>query len=460
MVQPNVALHSFIGGGSNNLVFSTDALIVGGYGNQVGDVAHGAVIGGGGLNFNNARYGTLGGGILNSVLGPSATVAGGSNNVANGAFATVGGGDANRASGTESALAGGTFNVASGQDATVGGGYTNTSSGPYSFIGGGYNNSIPPGGNGAFIGSGQNNIASQFFAAVVDGEDNTASGQSATVVGGQGNTASGNGATAIGGSFNSATGYASLAVGYGAQALNNYSFVWADGEGPFTSESSDRDQQFKIQARGGVVMDVSGSAGVNPAALCVNSSSPNGVGLYVVQTNSTDACVVINTCASRSSSTGGGDIIKGFGWTPGGFGSPNAVVFEVTVLGDVYGHSFNSTSDRNAKENFAAVTPSEVLQKVAALPISQWNFKGQNEDVEHIGPMAQDFHATFGLNGADDKHISLADEGGVALAAIQGLNQKVNERDAAIESLKRQNQALEQRLETLEQTLKLLADKH
>ena len=51
--------------------------------------------------------------------------------------------------------------------------------------------------------------------------------------------------------------------------------------------------------------------------------------------------------------------------------------------------------------------------------------------------MAQDFHAAFGLNGADDKHISMVDEGGVALAAIQGLNQKVEEkRRAKIQELK------------------------
>jgi DNA-binding transcriptional MerR regulator len=38
--------------------------------------------------------------------------------------------------------------------------------------------------------------------------------------------------------------------------------------------------------------------------------------------------------------------------------------------------------------------------------------------------MAQDFHAAFGL-GTDDKHIATVDADGVALAAIQGLNEKV-----------------------------------
>ncbi|RME90510.1 MAG: hypothetical protein D6766_13150, partial [Verrucomicrobia bacterium] len=41
--------------------------------------------------------------------------------------------------------------------------------------------------------------------------------------------------------------------------------------------------------------------------------------------------------------------------------------------------------------------------------------------------MAQDFHAAFGL-GTDDRHIATVDADGVALAAIQGLNQKLETR--------------------------------
>ncbi|CAM3987306.1 hypothetical protein MEZE111188_19330 [Mesobacillus zeae] len=44
--------------------------------------------------------------------------------------------------------------------------------------------------------------------------------------------------------------------------------------------------------------------------------------------------------------------------------------------------------------------------------------------MSHIGPTTQDFHADFGLNGEDNKHISNVDIQGVALAAIQGLNEK------------------------------------
>lgn len=102
------------------------------------------------------------------------------------------------------------------------------------------------------------------------------------------------------------------------------------------------------------------------------------------------------------------------------------------LAGDVYGNSFNATSDRNAKENFVAVNPQQVLEKVAALPVTKWNYIMEQNTV-HIGPVAQDFQAAFGLNGKDDKHISLVDEGGVALAAIQGLNQKLNEKDVEIQ---------------------------
>jgi hypothetical protein len=97
------------------------------------------------------------------------------------------------------------------------------------------------------------------------------------------------------------------------------------------------------------------------------------------------------------------------------------------------------TSDRNAKEHFEPVDPAVVLAKVAALPVTRWNYK-QDKASEHIGPMAQDFYAAFGV-GPDDKHITTVDEGGVALAAIQGLNQKLEQqlksKDQEIAELRR-----------------------
>src|SRR5437588_461132 len=50
--------------------------------------------------------------------------------------------------------------------------------------------------------------------------------------------------------------------------------------------------------------------------------------------------------------------------------------------------------------------------------------------------MAQDFSAAFKV-GADDKHIATVDADGVALAAIQGLNQVVKEKEARIQALER-----------------------
>jgi hypothetical protein len=53
------------------------------------------------------------------------------------------------------------------------------------------------------------------------------------------------------------------------------------------------------------------------------------------------------------------------------------------------------------------------------------------------------------------------DEGGVALAAIQGLNQKLEEavkaKDGEIQTLKRQNDSLAARLNELETAVKQLA---
>src|SRR5262249_1884929 len=93
-------------------------------------------------------------------------------------------------------------------------------------------------------------------------------------------------------------------------------------------------------------------------------------------------------------------------------------------------------SDRNIKDNFAQVDPKDVLAKVASMPITSWNYK-DDPDKRHLGPMAQDFYGAFGI-GQDDKTITFLDEGGVALSAIQGLNQKIEEKDAKIQSLEKE----------------------
>ncbi len=130
-----------------------------------------------------------------------------------------------------------------------------------------------------------------------------------------------------------------------------------------------------------------------------------------------------------------------------GIGTNNPVS-ALHVVGTVTATAFNPPSDRNLKENFVAVSSRDVLEKVAGLSISRWNFKGDTATL-HVGPMAQDFHAAFGL-GTDDRHIATVDADGVALAAIQGLNQKVEAREA---SLRKENAELKARLERLERML-------
>jgi hypothetical protein len=103
-------------------------------------------------------------------------------------------------------------------------------------------------------------------------------------------------------------------------------------------------------------------------------------------------------------------------------------------------------SDRNAKEAFEATDPRSVLDAVVTLPIERWSYKG--ETARHLGPMAQDFAAAFGL-GEDDRHIFPLDAGGVALAAIQGLHALVETQSARLEALERELATLRRETATL-----------
>lgn len=134
-----------------------------------------------------------------------------------------------------------------------------------------------------------------------------------------------------------------------------------------------------------------------------------------------------------------------------GIGKTNPATL-LDVNGEITCTAINITSDRNAKQDFTALNPRDVLAKVAALPITEWQYKAEKDKdsaaARHIGPMAQDFSAAFAL-GHDEKHISVIDEGGVALAAIQGLNEKVDEKDARIQELSQTVSELKTMVETM-----------
>ncbi len=100
-------------------------------------------------------------------------------------------------------------------------------------------------------------------------------------------------------------------------------------------------------------------------------------------------------------------------------------------------------SDRNVKKNFASVNSLQILEKLAALPITQWHYQWEDQTVTpHIGPMAQDFKAAF-FPGRDDKSITTLEADGVAFAAIQGLNRKLEQKQTEITELKARLEKLE-----------------
>lgn len=88
-------------------------------------------------------------------------------------------------------------------------------------------------------------------------------------------------------------------------------------------------------------------------------------------------------------------------------------------------------SDKNLKKNIKPVDPDKALDAVAATPVSNWAYKNGTDASDggkrHTGPMAQDVQKTMGDKVAPKgKKIDLISMNGIAMAAIQGLNKKVN----------------------------------
>jgi hypothetical protein len=149
--------------------------------------------------------------------------------------------------------------------------------------------------------------------------------------------------------------------------------------------------------------------------------------MFADQTNADFNSAAVNEFAVRAS--GGARFIT----SVDGSGVPTAGVVLASGAG-----GWSPLSARAAKENFTPVDVIAVLEKVASMPVEEWNYKAQEDSIRHIGPMAEDFRAAFGV-GDFVGRITSTDADGVALAAIQGLNLKLEanleEKQAEIDRL-------------------------
>lgn len=387
---------SYVGGGDLNWAMTQNATIGGGYSNTItgGQLVANNTIGGGVFNFNSGFAATIAGGHGNQAAGEWASMGGGGFNTAAARSATVSGGEYNVASGLRSTVGGGSYNLAAGYGTTIGGGgYNGTSTfsgnkayGTASTIGGGYGNvTSGDAGYGTIAGGQVNQItatagANLNIATIGGGYNNKISQGGATIAGGNSNTASAFDSTIGGGINNTVSGNAATVPGGASnQALGYASFA----------------------------------AGQQAIA------DANGCFVFNDNTNATRSCFGPNRFIARAS---------GGVWF---FTSSDDSAGVSVAAGS---GSWSSISDRNVKANFETVDTRALVEKLAQIPISTWNYKTQDSSIRHIGPMAQDFAAAFGV-GEDDKHITTVDADGVSLAAIQGLYQMVQEKDRRISQL-------------------------
>lgn len=391
-----------------------------------------------------------------------------------GEFSTIGGGIGNIVEAAVGVIAGGErgFIGSNAFNAFIGGGAWNTNFSGDATIGGGRNNLISGDAYSAFIGGGANNIVTNLYATVAGGAANLAGGANATVAGGFNNASSGNHATVGGGQENIASGSYStvpggvlntaaqnytFAAGRRAKANHQGAFVWADSQN--ADFASTAVNQFAVRAAGGIRL--SGNVHLADDYRQLSLSGGNSLGYlygsfpaladgvhlaYNHYYNAAGSGQVFNTGGATSRLT------VGYGFVGLFIGGVNAAPITQRLLANSTGvtvnGTFNNSSDRNAKQDFAPVNPRQILDQVTQLPISHWRYK-EDPGTRHIGPMAQDFHAAFKV-GTDDKHIAPLDEAGVALAAIQGLNQKLEQR---LEQRETELTELKARLEKLEQLL-------
>ncbi len=127
------------------------------------------------------------------------------------------------------------------------------------------------------------------------------------------------------------------------------------------------------------------------------------------------------------------------------WGQSNAVISTSTGAYLSTSGVWTNVSDVNKKHRFEEISYDDVLEKLRKLPITRWSYKADAANTKHIGPMAQDFYAAFGL-GNDNRSIGTVDADGVALAGIKALEERTRNLAAELENLKADNAALRQQM--------------
>lgn len=137
------------------------------------------------------------------------------------------------------------------------------------------------------------------------------------------------------------------------------------------------------------------------------------------------------------------------------WGQSSAVISTSTGAFLSTGGVWTNASSRDLKRDFSLVDGRSVLRKLVSMPIQTWGYKAEGKDIRHIGPMSQDFQKLFGF-GSDDKSIGTVDADGVALAAIQGLNEELKDRDKKIAEQGIKLTALEKQLQDQQKAIEAL----
>ncbi|RKG74681.1 peptidase S74 [Corallococcus exercitus] len=260
--------------------------------------------------------------------------------------------------------------------------------------------------------AGGNKTLASAYGSVAFGDQCTATGTVAVCMG-SANKATGTASFAVGAST-TASGFASVAAGY-----TNV----ASGQGAVAlgyRTSADADYSLALGQRAG---------------------SGGFTGSFIWADQSTVSSVVTNTASNQFMARASG----GFRFRT----SSNLTTGCDLPAGS---GAFSCTSDRTTKEDFRRVDAEAVLAKVAAMPVESWRYKAEADGVRHVGPVAQDFRAAFGL-GTDDKSIGLLDIDGVNMVAIQALarrTEELNAKSAEVDALKAQMAELQRSLSRLE----------
>ena len=235
-------------------------------------------------------------------------------------------------------------------------------------------------------------------------------------------------ATTASGLYSLATGNSTTASGQSATAMGISTTASAEGS---TALGSNTTASGRFSTAMGLYTTASGEVSTAIGNIAVASGSRSTAIGSLISTNGYTGAMILGDyvmLSAQATSSADNQMTMRFRGGYRLFSDGNCTIGMSLAAG---GSSWESISDSTKKENIIKADGEYFLNSLSKLKLGSWNYKAQDKNIRHYGPMAQEIFYYYGKDEfgiiGNDTTLASADMDGIMMICLQALEKRTEE---------------------------------